>query len=86
VQSTNLGGQSVITVRIELRDVYGRLVAYPRNAEAEAVARIANTKTLTRSALRNARDLGCGIEVIDRFGNVSRSYDPGRVQALPAIA
>ena len=76
----------MITIRIELRDVYGRLVAYPRNAEAEAVARIANTKTLTRSVLTNVLALGCGIEVIDRFGNVSRSYDPGRVEALPAIA
>jgi hypothetical protein len=71
----------MITIRIELRDVYGWLVAYPRNAEAEAVARIANTKTLTYSALRNALDLGCGIEVIDRFGNVSRSYE-----ASPQIA
>jgi hypothetical protein len=76
----------MITIRIELRDVYGRLVAYPRNAEAEAVARIANTKTLTRSVLRNVLALGCGIEVIDRFGNVSCSYDPGRVEVLPAIA
>jgi hypothetical protein len=76
----------MITIRIELLDIYGRVVAYPRNQSAELIARIAGTKTLTKSALSNTLALGCTVQIVDRFGNVSRSYDPGRIESLPAIA
>jgi hypothetical protein len=76
----------MITIQLELREVYGRLVAYPRNQPAEAIARIAGTKTLTKAVLLNVLALGCTIEILDRLGNVSRIFEPGRVDGLPQVA
>jgi hypothetical protein len=75
----------MIIIQIELREIYGLTKAYPRNQPAEAIARIAGTKTLTKTVLVNTLALGCGIEVLDRFGNVSRFYEPGRIEGLPQI-
>jgi hypothetical protein len=75
----------MITIQVELRDVYGLTKAYPRNQPAEAIARIAGAKTLTKTVLVNTLALGCTVEVLDRFGNVSRSFEPGRIEGLPQI-
>jgi len=76
----------VIAIQIELVDVYGRTVARPRNQRAEVIARIAGTKTLTKSVIVNVLALGCTIEILDRYGNVSRIFEPGRVDGLTQVA
>jgi len=76
----------MITIQIELRDAYGTTEAYPRNQSAEAIARIAGTKTLTKALLFNVLALGCTVEILDRYGNVSRIFEPGRVDGLPQVA
>jgi hypothetical protein len=76
----------MITVRVELMDIYGTTKAYPRNPQAELIARIAGTKTLTKSVLSNTLALGCTVEIVDRFGNISKTYDPTRIESLPQIA
>jgi hypothetical protein len=30
--------------------------------------------------------LGCTVEIVDRFGNISKTYDPTRIESLPQIA
>lgn len=49
-------------VLIELKDVYGKQVAYPACDNAKLFARLAGTKTLTSEALRLISDLGYDIE------------------------
>jgi hypothetical protein len=60
--------------------------AYPRNQPAEVIARIAGTKMLTKSAIVKVLALGCTIEILDRYGNVSRIFEPGGVDRLPQMA
>ena len=49
-------------IRIVRRDQYGRTVFHPANDAAKLMARIAGTKTLTRSALNALA--GGGYEII----------------------
>jgi hypothetical protein len=47
-----------IVVRIELRNVYGKTLAYPMNAAAEHLAAIARTRTLPHAVLLLAEVMG----------------------------
>jgi hypothetical protein len=55
-----------IRLQVVLRSVYGETKIYPANAAAHRLADIAGTKTLTHSAIRNAIEMGCEIEVLGR--------------------
>jgi hypothetical protein len=48
---------------IEKKQVYGNEVFYPVNDQAKLFAKIANTKTLLRSTILTAKELGYTIEV-----------------------
>ena len=72
------------TIKIEIRNVYGNETIYPRCHDADAFARIAGTKTLTMTTLHNVAALGYGIDVLDRYGNVARRYEAGKINALIA--
>lgn len=50
------------TVRI--KNVYGNETIYPENELAQNIARLAGTKTLTRQAIKVARDMGITFFVI----------------------
>lgn len=53
-----------ITLRVKLRNIYGRERIYPSNPAAEAIAAIAGTATLEPSVLRVAMNqLGAVIHV-----------------------
>jgi len=45
-------------ILVDVRKVYGALKAYPANAQAQNLAALVGTKTLTGSALRIALDMG----------------------------
>ena len=64
-------------IRIEIKNVYGEEKAYPVDTAAQLLARIAGTKTLTRSALLNVLEMGLAIEVVDRYGNVCAVFRAG---------
>jgi len=51
-------------IEIKLRDVYGTTKAYPANDQAERLAKLSQTKTLTRFALSHAADMGFEIVVL----------------------
>ena len=73
-------------IKIQIKNVYGEDKAYPVDTAGQLFARIANTKTLTRSALLNVLEMGIAIEVVDRYGNVSATFAAGMdaVRNLPA--
>lgn len=50
-------------VRITARKVYGETKFYPANLQAECLATVAGTKTLTLHALRAASRMGCDVLV-----------------------
>ncbi len=52
------------TIKVQIRAAYGMNRAYPMNAEAKALARLAGSKTLTASALKCAESLGFTIEAV----------------------
>lgn len=53
-------------IQIELREVYGRTVAYPVNNNAGRLADIAGTKTLTLRHLEMAAQMG--MQVVEKYG------------------
>jgi hypothetical protein len=59
--------QDIITVT--LKDVYGTVKAYPANVQAEKLAALVGTKTLTVQTLRLAKDMGFRLTYRDRFGS-----------------
>ena len=73
-------------VQISIRNVYGEEKAYPVNNAAACFARIAGTKTLTRTTLLNVLAMGCTIVEIDRHGRASRSYSGSEISNLPMVA
>lgn len=77
------------SIKIEIRNVYGEDKAYPVCQDAEIFARLAGTKTLTRATLANVLALGYAIDVVDRYGNISKRFEPqrtaGAAPALPAV-
>jgi len=57
------------TIRITSKNVYGETKYYPACPYSESIARIAGTKTLTESTLREIRDnLGYEIELTQPEG------------------
>jgi hypothetical protein len=73
-------------IQIQIRNVYGEDKAYPINHEAQCIARIAGTKTMTRSTLMNVLAMGCTVQELDRHGSVSRSFSGGEISNLPRVA
>ena len=55
---TQLPIYPMATVKVAVRNVYGRDMIYPANAAACTLARIAGTKTLSVENLRDAKALG----------------------------
>lgn len=51
-----------IVVEVEVVDVYGKPTFYPRNHNAEMLAHIAGTKTLTPQTLKLAMDMGITVD------------------------
>jgi hypothetical protein len=72
-------------ISIQIRNVYGNLLAYPMDTKAKAFADIANHKTLTRNTLKQILTIGFRVNVIDQFGRVSTSYTSGNAETLPAV-
>jgi hypothetical protein len=63
-------------IQITIKSVYGHNVAYPSNYVAEQLAKIASTKTLTPQVLTAAFEMGCAVEVLGPFGEVSKTFKP----------
>jgi len=55
-------------IAVTLKDVYGAVKAYPANEQAERLASLVGTKTLTVATLRSAAAMGFTLRYIDRFG------------------
>ncbi len=55
-------------LHVTLREVYGLVKAYPACPQAERLAKLAGTKTLTVAALRLAKEMGFELIYVDRFG------------------
>ena len=51
-------------IEVKLRDIYGATKAYPANEQAERLARLANTKTLTYATLSQAAEMGFEVVVL----------------------
>jgi hypothetical protein len=51
-----------IVVKVQIVDVYGKPTYYPTNHNAEMLAHIAGTKTLTPQTLKLAHDMGMVVE------------------------
>jgi hypothetical protein len=56
------------TLQITLREVYGAVKAYPVCSQAQELANMLGTKTLTLRALEGAERLGFELRYVDRFG------------------
>jgi hypothetical protein len=52
-----------MTITVTVRDVYGIQTIYPACETAKLLARLANTKTLTRQALETIKKLGYTVTV-----------------------
>jgi hypothetical protein len=75
------------TVQVTIKSVYGEDKVYPANGIAAGFAKIAGTKTLTRSTLFTVLQMGFAIEVLDRYGQVSRTFQPlSEARELLALA
>jgi len=51
------------TIKVTIRNVYGREMIYPANYTAEVLCNLAGTKTLSLANLRDAKALGLVVEV-----------------------
>lgn len=70
------------TIKIEVRNVYGRNTAYPVCETAQFFADLAGTKTLTTVALMLISTRGYSIEVIGRCAIVLPAERSERVLGL----
>ena len=50
--------------QVEIKEVYGNRTIYPINDQAQLLARIAGTKTLTASTVELAKKLGFHFEIV----------------------
>jgi hypothetical protein len=75
-----------LIIQIQIRNVYGEEKAYPFNEEAQCIARIAGTKTLTRMTLWHVLAMGATIVEMDRHGQESRRYCGPERANLPKVA
>lgn len=53
-----------MTIKVQIKSVYGRDTVYPACSDAARFAAIAGTKTLSDGVLRLIRDLGYEIAVV----------------------
>jgi len=67
----------VAPVLVRFDRVYGKMVCYPANQQAEVLAKIAGTKTLSGEALAGARALGLQVACID--GNPLAAFLAGNL-------
>lgn len=67
---------TVVKPVLEIRfdRVYGNLTCYPVNAEANLVAQLCGTKTLTPRALELARELGFEIRLAPGTGEILNKF------------
>jgi hypothetical protein len=74
-------------ISIQIRNVYGNLLAYPMDTKAKAFAQIANHKTLTRNTLKQILTIGFRVNVIDQGGRVADTFTYAQAQGdnLPAV-
>lgn len=52
---------------VKAREIYGNLTFYPANAQAQRLADLVGTKTLTIVALRQAKAMGFELRRIDAY-------------------
>ena len=52
------------TIQVTAKNVYGKVLFYPKNKQAEIIARISWKETLTPSVLIACEDLGYTVEPI----------------------
>lgn len=45
-------------IQVELRGVYGKILAYPVNEQAHKMAKILGTKTFPRETIKGLQDMG----------------------------
>lgn len=65
-----------MTLLVKFEKVYGNVVCYPVNEQAQRVAKLAGTKTLTPQALKIAKEMGFKLvltyqsyDVLEKFLN-----------------
>lgn len=51
------------SIKVKIKNIYGKDTVYPVCKDSFLFARLADTKTLTRSTLENIKALGYAIEV-----------------------
>jgi hypothetical protein len=66
-------GQTMQTIQIEIKRVYGNVVAYPICDKAKLFASIAGTSTLTAATLKRIQSLG--------YSFICKTYDINEVLA-----
>ncbi len=52
-------------IQVSIKSVYGRATVYPANKDAETLACLAGTKTLSPQTLKYAEQLGMRIEQVE---------------------
>lgn len=72
-----------IVVEVEVVDVYGKPTFYPRNQNAEALAQIAGTKTLTTQTLKLAMEMGITVDARHKL-NPMEVITNGNRETFPA--
>jgi hypothetical protein len=58
-----------ITLEVEIKAVYGKHLYYPTNHNAQMLAHIAGTETLTPQTLKLAKDMGMVINFTHHIPN-----------------
>jgi hypothetical protein len=58
-------------IKVTIKSLYGQDKIYPANAQAERLASLVGTKTLTNQTLRQAVAMGFSLSYVDRFGTAS---------------
>lgn len=72
------------TIKIRIKTVYGNKVYVPANRDAQLLADIAGTKTLTLNALKNCKELGFDIAYTqDDIEELEALLNGGREERLP---
>jgi hypothetical protein len=56
--------------QVEIHEIYGKKTIYPLNEQAQLLARIAGTKTLTPQTVDLAKKLGFHFEIIHSYSEV----------------
>lgn len=62
---------------VKAREVYGNLVFYPANTQAQRLAEMVGTKTLTIATLRQAKAMGFELLRVDAYSSQSTALVVG---------